>query len=247
MRVLIKIVSFVLVFVHTINYLAIYSSASSFNNILLLDELDINTDFSVTVSNTYTENKCIEQADANENGYFATLTCYVAYAQDRNKENVFLKKFVDVFDNKGEFICEITFITKLDPILRMSKNYVYIIFYETVLIFDIVNRETKYYSIDPDSIVREPVGTIKRGNEFEIGKWKYKLSKHQSLGYRQFVRYTDTESQVLIDIPIQFDYGYLLTIFCVGFVVIAKMVHKIRKPSKATNQKPIRKRFCDRD
>ncbi len=236
MRLLIKTITFALVFICTFSCTDIYSSASEIDGLRLVDELDINTDFSVTISNTYTENKCIEQADANENGDFATLTRYDVYAQDDNRENVFLKKFVDIFNSNGEFMCELIFITKSDPILRMSGNNVYIIFNDTALVFDVVSREIKYYSINPYSVAREPEGTIKQGTEFTVGKWQYKLSKHQSLGYRQLTRSADGETHILIDLPLQFDYGYLLTIFCVGlsiFMMIRKRKKKISKKKEA--------------
>ncbi len=231
-----RIVTFVLSFIFMFSCVTIYSSALELDSLWLVDELDINTDFSVIISDTYTKNKCIEQADANENGDFATFTRYDVYIQDDNRENVFLKKFVDIFNSNGEFMCELIFITKLDPTLRMSGNNVYIIFYDTALVFDIVSREIKYYSINPYSVVREPEGTIKQGTEFTVGKWQYKLSKHQSLGYRQLTRSADGETQLLIDLPLQFDYGYLLTIFCVGlsiFVVVRKRKKKISKKKEA--------------
>ncbi len=232
MAVLKKILSMLFVCIFIIGYFKSYSSASFTDNIYYYDDIDM-SDLSVTISDTYTANKCIMQADANENGCFATMTYYFAYAQDSNIDSVyFKKKFVDIFDNAGNFICELIFYTKIDPTLRISGNCVYIFFFDTVLIFNINSRDIKYYLFDPASI-----DISKQESEFEVGKWKYKLSKSQALGYRQLIRYSDNETQILIDIPMQFDYGLILTFVCVGGVFISKILYSRRHGKRQKENK----------
>lgn len=216
-------------------YSGFYSEASFIDSIHFYNEIDM-SGLSLTVSDTYTENRCIIQADANENGDYATMTCYFAYAQDKNKDRAYSrKKFVDIFNNQGDFICELIFYSEKSPSLRMVENRVFIFFTDTVLVFDIDKKDIKYCSFNPSSI-NYPDEAIDRGTEFESGKWKYKLSESQALGYRQLTRFSGNESQILIDIPKEFDHGLILTVVCVGWAILSILLRKVRK-KKATNCK----------
>lgn len=233
-----RLLSLLIVLVFVISYSKTYSAASLFCNINCFEEIDM-SDLAITISDTYTKNKCIMQADANENGDFATLTYYFAYAQDLNKDSAyFKKKFVDIFDNNGAFICELIFYTKIDPILRMSEECVYIFLIDTVLIYNINSREIKYYTFEATSSDNRFIESVEVRNEFEVGKWKYKLSKPQALGYRQLSRTCDSETQLLIDIPKQFDVGLILTLICVSAIILFRLMYKKRLIKPGDGSKP---------
>lgn len=225
-----------LICICTIRVYEIGSNASFLDELKYINEIDINTDFSILISDTYTQNNCIVQAAANANGDFATMTYYFPHSLVANNgDKFFQKKFVDIFDNQGNFICELIFETKLDPTLRMAENYVYIIFYETVLIFDIDIREAKYCSYEIVSMEEYPEVIFKKEHKFEVGKWKYILQKKQALGYRQLVRYSSTETQTLVEIPMQFDFRYIYTLVFVGAIIIIN-VSKIVKNKKQSRK-----------
>lgn len=231
-----KLIFFMLICICTIRVYEIGSNASFLDELKYINEIDINTDFSILVSDTYTQNNCIVQAAANANGDFATMSYYFPHSQFANNgDKFFQKKFVDIFDNQGNFICELIFETKLDPTLRMAENYVYIIFYETVLIFDIDIREAKYCSYEIVSMEEVYEELFYKKNKFEVGEWKYKLAKQQSIGYRQLIRYNETEKQVLVDIPLEIDNGLIIMLIVISFIVTIEVVKLIRKRKAKIN------------
>lgn len=230
---LLKKVMILLICMCIISYCRTLSDASFLDNLFRFDEIDVPTDFSIEISDTYTENKCIVQADANKNGDFATMTYNVNYAQDKIEDSLFFsKKFVDIFNSKGEFVCELIFVTEQFPTLRMSENFVYLLFFNTVLVFNFDNREIKYYSFAPVILENYPEETISNRDEFVVGKWNYKLSKPQALGYRQLTRSSDEATELLIQIPKQINIGNVFTVLVVGFSVYI-IIRKKRKTKKA--------------
>ncbi len=231
----IKMLSLLIIFPVVLCFVSWYASATEIENFRIIEELDVREVFLIEISNTYTENKSIVQAAANENGDFATFTYYQGYAQDKNRENSSKEKYLDIYDNNGNFVCELRFITALDPSLRMSGNDVYLIFYDKALVFNIVSREINYYKVDALLLYQE-TKSIELGNEFEAGKWKYELKKHQALGYRQLVRSSDTETQVLIDIPFQINLGPIYSFFGIAvFIVTQIAINRWKRNKKQKN------------
>lgn len=231
-----KLVVFATVCFFILNVVECNCYASFLEEMKSLREIEIDTNFSVVISDTYTNNKCIVQATANENGDFCTMSYYVFDRQENyNSDNVFLKKFLDVFNNKGEFICELSFITELDPSIKMLDNKVYIIFYGSVLIFDFIDLDIKYYSYNISSIEEVYEELFYKKNKFEVGEWKYKLAKQQSIGYRQLIRYNETEKQVLVDIPLEIDNGLIIMLIVISFIVTIEVVKLIRKRKAKIN------------
>lgn len=204
---------------------------------VLINEIKIDDDLDIIVSEIHTERKGIQQADANENGEFVTFSCCSTVLQDKNKATSNLQKYVDVYDNNGKFRFELRYKSPELPALKLSGNTVYIIFSETALVLDTVTQEVKYYKIDSYQLnSKNRYKNTNNGNKFERGEWTYRLKGFQLDGYRQLVRSTASESQVLVDIPAQFNYKSLIVIlfFLLEFMImIYLIVNKvIRKKNK---------------
>lgn len=174
------------------------------------------------------------QADANENGDFVVLSHKEKY--DKENNDVFSKKYIDVYNSEGDFCYEIIFTTERTPALRMDGNTVYLIFYNNLLTFDIETKDIKYYEISGDKLWEYTNSEIKQKEEFVVGGWNYECKRNIEIGFVKLIRSNDTQNDVLIEMAgpqIRDFYGLFYGVAAIFILIIIKIVkNKHTPPSK---------------
>lgn len=181
------------------------------------------------------------QADANKNGDYVVLSHKENY--DKENNDVFKKKYVDVYNSDGEFRCEVVFTTEKEPALRIDGNTVYLIFYNNLLTFDIVTQAINYYDIPGDKLWESTNREIIQTEKFNVGGWHYECKRNLKMGYMQLIRSNDTQSDVLIEMAgpqISDFYGLFYGVSAIFVLIIIKIVKNKHKNPKNEQD---RKRF----
>lgn len=175
------------------------------------------------------------QADANENGDFVVLSHKEKY--DKENNDVFSKKYIDVYNSEGDFCYEIIFTTERTPALRMDGNTVYLVFYNNLLTFDIETKDIKYYEIPGDKLWEYTNSEIKQKEEFAVGGWNYECKRNINVGFVKLIRSNDTESDVLIEMEgpqIRDFYGLFYGVAAIFILIIIKIVK-----NKLNHKRPV--------
>lgn len=174
------------------------------------------------------------QADANENGDYVVLSHKESY--DKENNDVFKKKYVDVYNSDGEFLYEVIFTTEMEAALRIDGNTVYLIFYNYLLTFDIVTQAINYYEISGDKLWEYTNKEIIQSEEFTVGGWDYECKRNLKIGYMKLIRSNNTESDVLIEMEgsqIRDFYGLFYGVSAIFVLIIIKIVKsKHKSPNK---------------
>ncbi len=165
------------------------------------------------------------QADANENGDFVVLSHKEKY--DKENNDVFSKKYIDVYNSEGDFCYEIIFTTEMNPALRIDENTIYLIFYNNLLTIDIVTKTIYYYDIPGDKLWEYTNSEIMQSEEFSVGEWNYECKRNLKMGYMKLIRSNDTRNDVLIEMAgpqIRDFYGLFFGAAAIIILIIMKIV-----------------------
>lgn len=172
------------------------------------------------------------QADANENGDFVVLSHKEKY--DKKNNDIFDKKYVDIYNSEGEFCFELVFTTKMNPVLRMDGDILCLIFNNNLLTFDIETEELNYYDIPGNELWEYTNSEISQEEEFTVGAWKYKCVRNMKIGFVKLIRSNDEQSDVLIEmsgVQLKDFYGVFFGIVAI-IIIIAKKTIKGRLGKK---------------
>ncbi len=193
---------------------------------------EIPEEFKIKISQECSGHTNFLQADANENGDFALL----CYKENNDKENndVFKKKYVDVYNSDGEFCFEFIFITSMQPAMRMDGNVVYLIFYSNILTFDIATKEINYYDIPGDELWEYTNCEIMQTEEFVVGDWNYKCKRNFLLDFVKLIRFNDNETELLIEMSGAQINDFYGVFFGIAALLIIFIKRKLKIKSKKT-------------
>ena len=173
------------------------------------------------------------QADANEKGDFIVLSHKEKYDKDNN--DVFKKKYVDIYGADGKFCFELVFTTTMDPALRLDKNTLYLVFYNNIVTCDIETQEINYYYIQGNKIWESTNSEIRQQEEFTVGEWTYECKRNIQLDYVKLIRSNNNQTDVLLEMPGSQSKAFYGIFFALGAVLIligkkiVKNKRKIRK------------------
>ena len=169
------------------------------------------------------------QADANEKGHFVLFSHKDTL--DKINNDIFKRKYIDVYNSDCEFCFELVFVTTMEPALRLVGNTVYLIFYDNMITVDIETKEINYYSIPGSELWEYTNSEIIQDEEFTVGAWTYECKRDMQFAFTKLIRSNNAYTDVLIEMPGSQNKAYYGVFFAIGagivlFIIKKKKLHE---------------------
>ena len=215
---IICIISISIVFLLMIAPVRVNSEYKKIGDIPINKETSIPQELNFNVSNSETRSFYFMQATANETGEFALLTRGIVENKAWSKLEYV---FIDIYNEKGDFINEITFETSSEVAIKLEKNILRIYVDSYILDYELESQEIQCFLTPNGAITASGVYNVLKKSEFSVGECKYVCEKSFE-GFTKLTKVTGNATEVLIQkdgLGISFfNYG---TVFACSVIIVA--------------------------
>lgn len=208
---------------------------------IVTEEIPINDDLNFEVSNTCSGHTQFEQISARDDGAFVVYSLFIPYEKNANREDIYVKKYIDIYNSDGEFVKELSFFSRSN--YSVEYTYESLNLYNTYssMVYNTETDELKVYLMK-----KEDTGAYKTSNmissicnknkrrRFNCGTWEYICSKNLR-GQRvkiSRINMETNEKQTLVKMTgtnPQFVYtGIMIGVCGVGALVLGNVSNKKR-------------------
>lgn len=170
--------------------------AADFHGIDILGEYPLPDDFSIHISDICSGHSSFEQVTAREDGWFAVCSLYTN--TEEWTDQIFSLHYIDIYDNNGKFVEELSFSTELDNAIELTDDALNIYFQTFIISYNLQSKEIFSYSIPPRATVENGLLFQLEDDRFTAGEWTYHSTGGWVL-YAKLTRSNDFETQVLLD------------------------------------------------
>lgn len=169
--------------------------ATSFHGIEILGEYQLPEELSIHFSDVCSGHSSFKQATAREDGWFAVCSLHT---NTDSREQIYSLHYVDIYDNNGDFVGELSFSTDLDNAVELTDDSLIIYFQTFIVSYNLQSGEILSYSIPHRATVENGLLFELESDNFASGEWTYR-STGGWVNYTKLTRANDFESQVLLD------------------------------------------------
>ena len=149
-------------------------------------------------SDTCSGHDYFDQYAVNQNQWFAVY--YRLSKTEAHPNGTFGRVHIDIFDDQGALVKEISFNTTQDVAIELTETSVLIYLQTHVMEYIWENHAIRGYQIANYDSVRWEILDRLRQKEATVGEWNYK-SKAALHGYTKLIRENGEIEQCLVDLP----------------------------------------------
>lgn len=193
-----KVIHILIALIVLVFFSTVVGHASSFSDISLGEEISLPDDLALSIESTCSTHPYFMQVSARADGVFVVYSRCTTTKKEPG--NIFKRVYLDLYDNDGDFLKEISFDSPFEFDIELSDQSINMYFRTYVLVFDLKSETMKCYSVhgDIDQLTTpfNQFGDVK----FSSGNWDYHCVKSVD-GFTKLTRSNNDTTQLLVEMP----------------------------------------------
>lgn len=171
--------------------------AKDLGQVTSIGSYEIPDSFHITVHDTCSEHSFFQQVSARSDGSFL-----VFYRQANNpvSDTIFGTAYMDVYDENGIFLYELTFDTPYDCAVEYTPDGIVLYFYDHFIVYDLKTGMCEGYRTVAEAAQQSGVYQNLRRKKFTCGQWEYTCT-NTFFNRTGLIRTNGTVTQELLSLP----------------------------------------------